>query len=107
MQITMWPGLAPWMMPSVPAITDCACSVVSTIRMVRSTLAATSFAESATSAFSSAVFDGVDVVHHQRRAGADEIARHGAAHGAQADETDLAGHSFLPWVMVRTVAEEI
>ena len=24
MQITMWPGLALWMMPSAPAITDCA-----------------------------------------------------------------------------------
>ena len=85
----------------MPAITDCACSVVSTIRMVRSTLDATSFAECATSALRPAVFDGIDVVHHQRRAGTDEVAGHGATHGAQADETDLAGHLFLPWVMVR------
>ena len=43
---------------------------------------------------------GIDVVHHQGRAGTDEVAGHGTAHGAQADETDLAGHLSLPWVMV-------
>src|SRR5262245_28494381 len=60
MQATMWPGLAPRMMPWAPMITDSACSVVSTMTMVRSTAAATASAEPATVApfaFSGSVFD--------------------------------------------------
>ena len=50
MQTTMWPGLAPLMMPRSPTITDWAWSVVSTIRIVRSTAAATASALPASSA---------------------------------------------------------
>src|SRR5579871_3122829 len=46
------------MMPSAPAITACAWSVVSTIRMVRSVFEATSLADDATSALSLAVLAG-------------------------------------------------
>ena len=59
MQSTMCPGLAPRMMPCAPMITDSACSVVSTMTMVRSTAAATACAETATSApsaFNGSVF---------------------------------------------------
>src|SRR5215468_2361931 len=50
MQTTMWPGRAPRMMPWAPMITASACSVVSTMTMMRSAAAATACAEPATSA---------------------------------------------------------
>lgn len=59
MHSTICPALAPRMMPCAPMITDSACSVVSTMTMVRSTAAATACAEAATSqplAFRGSVF---------------------------------------------------
>src|SRR6267378_4845918 len=45
MQTTMCPGCALLMMPCSPVMTDSACVVVSTMQMVRATLAATASAE--------------------------------------------------------------
>ena len=42
----------------------------------------------------------IDVVHHEREARFHEIERHRSAHGAESDESDLAGHVLLPRLLL-------
>jgi len=100
MHSTMWPGLAPRIMPCAPMITDSACSVVSTMTMVRSAAAATASAEGATSAplaFNGSVLAASMSCTTNAKPGLRQIERHRAAHGAEPDESDLSGHACPPW----------
>ncbi len=96
MQTTMWPGLAPLMMPRSPTITlsglvcgvddqdgpiDCRLHRLGVARQARRAWARTA-----------AGLALVDVVHRQLVAGFREIEGHRPAHGAGPDESDLAGH---------------
>jgi hypothetical protein len=99
MQSTMCLGLAPRMMPCAPMITDSACSVVSTMTMVADRPPRHRLRRDGhlgASGFQRLGLRLVDVVHHQRETGLRQVERHRPAHGAEPDESDLAGHALLP-----------
>ena len=99
MSMTILPGFRPSATPSAPNSTASTSGVSGTMTMTTSERSATSFADAHARARDRQLGrDGRAVEQAELMPGVDEMARHGPAHDAEADESDFR-HGVLPDVL--------
>ena len=97
MSMTSLPLLRPSATPSLPNSTASTSGVSGTIRMMTSDASATAFARvrGLAALVDQRLRDVLHAIERERVAGVDQVARHRAAHDAQADESDVHSSSFI------------